>query len=87
MEHRVVITGVGILSSLGDSAAALHTALCEGRSGLCPIALFPTDGLVCHQAHEISSFAPEVYLGKKNLRPFNRTSRLVIAAAKLAHDL
>lgn len=86
MEHRVVITGVGILSPLGDSPAALHAALCEGQSGLYPIELFPTDGLVCHQAHGLSAFAPEVYLGKKNLRPFNRTACLVIAAAKLALD-
>ena len=86
MEHRVVVTGAGVLSPLGDSPAALHAALCEGQSGLNPIELFSTEGLVCHQAHEIPSFVPETYLGKKNLRPFNRTARLVIAAAKLALD-
>jgi 3-oxoacyl-[acyl-carrier-protein] synthase II len=86
MERRVVITGVGVLSPLGDSPAALHAALCEGRSGLRPIERFPTDGLACHQAHEISAFTPQVYLGKKNFRPLDHTSRLVIATAKLALD-
>lgn len=86
MEHRVVVTGVGILSPLGDAPADLHAALCKGQSALCPIELFPTDRLVCHQAHELSCFAPEVYLGKTNPRPFNRTARLVMAAAKLALD-
>jgi 3-oxoacyl-[acyl-carrier-protein] synthase II len=51
-----------------------------------PITLFNTDGLVCKQAHEFASFAPETYLGKKNLRALDRTSRLVTAAAALALD-
>ena len=86
MDRRVVITGVGVLSSLGDSPSALSTALCEGRSGLNPVESFSTDGLVCHQAGEIRSFAPEIYLGERNLRALDRTSRLVTAAATLALD-
>jgi 3-oxoacyl-[acyl-carrier-protein] synthase II len=65
MERRVVVTGIGVISALGDSPAALHTALCEGRSSLQPITLFNTDGLVCKQAHALASFTPEIYLGKK----------------------
>jgi 3-oxoacyl-(acyl-carrier-protein) synthase len=68
MERRVVVTGIGVISPLGDSPVALHTALCEGRSSLQPITLFNTDGLVCKQAHALASFTPEIYLGKKNLR-------------------
>jgi 3-oxoacyl-[acyl-carrier-protein] synthase II len=86
MERRVVITGVGVLSSLGDSAATLHAALCDGRSGVHPVESFSTAGLVCQQAGEICSFVPEVYLGERNLRPLDRTSRLVTAAATLALD-
>jgi 3-oxoacyl-(acyl-carrier-protein) synthase len=86
MERRVVITGIGVISPLGDSPVTLHTALCEGRSRLQPIARFNTDGLVCKQAHELSAFTPETYLGKKNFRALDRTSRLVTAAAKLALD-
>jgi 3-oxoacyl-[acyl-carrier-protein] synthase II len=86
MERRVVVTGIGVISALGDSPAALHTALCEGRSSLQPITLFNTDGLVCKQAHALASFTPEIYLGKKNLRALDRTSQLVTAAATLALD-
>jgi 3-oxoacyl-[acyl-carrier-protein] synthase II len=86
MERRVVITGVGVLSSLGDSPSALSSALCEGRSGLHPVESFRTDGLGCHQAGDIRSFAPETYLGERNLRALDRTSRLVTAAATLALD-
>jgi len=86
MERRVVITGIGVISPLGDSPVALHTALCEGRSSLQPITLFNTDGMVCKQAHALASFTPAIYLGKKNLRALDRTSQLVTAAATLALD-
>jgi 3-oxoacyl-(acyl-carrier-protein) synthase len=86
MERRVVITGVGVISPLGDSPVALHTALCEGRSSLQPITLFNTDGLICKQAHALTAFTPEIYLGKRNLRALDRTSQLVAAAATLALD-
>jgi 3-oxoacyl-[acyl-carrier-protein] synthase II len=64
----------------------LSTALCEGRSSLNPVESFSTDGLVCRQAGEMRSFAPETYLGERNLRALDRTSRLVTAAATLALD-
>src|SRR5215475_15088120 len=86
MERRVVITGVGVISPLGDSPMALHTALCAGQSSVQPVTLFNTDGLVCKQAHALTSFRPETYLGKKNFRALDRTSQLVTAAATLALD-
>ena len=86
MDRRVVITGVGVISALGDSLAALSAALCEGQSALHPVEVFHTEGLACQQAGEVRCFAPEVYLGERNLRALDRTSRLVTAAATLALD-
>ena len=77
----VVVTGAGVISSVADSPAGLHAALCEGRSGLKPIELFSTEGLGCHQAGEIRPFEPRDYLGERNLRPIDRTSRLLLVAA------
>jgi 3-oxoacyl-[acyl-carrier-protein] synthase II len=77
----VVVTGAGVISSIADSSAGLHEALCEGRSGLKPIELFSTEGLGCHQAGEIRPFEPRDYLGERNLRPIDRTSRLLLVAA------
>ena len=77
----VVVTGAGVISSLADSAAGLHAALCEGKSGLKPVELFSTEGLGCHQAGEIRPFEPRDYLGERNLRPIDRTSRLLLVAA------
>jgi 3-oxoacyl-[acyl-carrier-protein] synthase II len=81
-----VVTGAGVLSPLGDSPEALHAALAEGRSGLKPIELFPLDGLGPVEGGEIRPFEPRDYLGERNLRPIDRTSRLLISAAQRALD-
>ena len=41
----------------------------------------PTEGIGCHQAGEIRPFDPQSYLGERNLRPIDRTSRLLLVAA------
>src|ERR1041385_9069653 len=82
----VVITGAGVVSSLGDTPAALHAALCEGRSGISPVELFDTAGLGCPLGGEVKGFDAQKYLGRRNLRPLDRTSRLVASAAQLALD-
>ena len=82
--RRVVITGAGVLSPLGDSAAALHAALLAGKSGLRSIDLFPTDGLPRLAAGQLPSFDAAAYLGAGNLRPLDRISRIVTATAERA---
>jgi 3-oxoacyl-[acyl-carrier-protein] synthase II len=84
--RRVVITGAGVVSSLGDTTAGLHAALCEGRSGVSPVGLFDTKGLGCPLGGEVKDFDAQKYLGRRNLRPLDRTSRLVASAAQLALD-
>jgi len=82
MRRRVVVTGAGVISPLADSPAGLHAALCAGRSAIKPIELFPTEGIGCRQAGEIRPFEPRDYLGECNLRPIDRTSRLLLIAAQ-----
>lgn len=82
--RRVVVTGAGLLTPLGDSPAAVHAALLAGRSARRPVELFPTTGLGCREAGEILPFEPRTYLGERNLRPLDRTARLLTAAAQLA---
>jgi 3-oxoacyl-[acyl-carrier-protein] synthase II len=84
MLRRVVITGGGVVSPLGDSPAALHEALVAGRRARRAIELFSTAGLACHEGGEIRPFEPQQYLGERNLRPLDRTSRLLVVAAQLA---
>jgi 3-oxoacyl-[acyl-carrier-protein] synthase II len=86
MRNRVVITGVGVISSLGDSGGSLQFSLCSGRRAVKPVELFSTAGLGCPLGGEISAFDAKKYLGRRNLRPLDRTSRLVASAAQLALD-
>ncbi|OLE50909.1 MAG: hypothetical protein AUG51_25760 [Acidobacteria bacterium 13_1_20CM_3_53_8] len=83
---KVVITGAGVISSLGDSLDEFHAALCKGQNAIKPIELFPTAMLGCPLGGEIKGFDAQMYLGKRNLRPLDRTSRLVASAAQLALD-
>jgi 3-oxoacyl-[acyl-carrier-protein] synthase II len=85
-ERRVVITGAGVLTTLGDSPAAVHQALCEGRNGLRPAESIPTDGLPKLLVGELTDFDARAYLGSGNLRPLDRAARLSACAARLALD-
>jgi 3-oxoacyl-[acyl-carrier-protein] synthase II len=78
---RVVITGAGCLSCVADSPVGLHAALCAGTSGLKAIELFPAESIGGHQAGEIRPFDAPSYLPDRNLRPIDRTSRLLLVAA------
>jgi 3-oxoacyl-[acyl-carrier-protein] synthase II len=82
---RVVVTGVGVLSALGDSPQALHQALCEGRSGLQSVQWEEAEGMPALLAGRVD-FDPRTYLVEGNLRPLDRTGRLAVAAAGLALD-
>lgn len=84
MKKRVAITGVGIISCLGESAAAVHGKLCDAGSGLGEIADYADQGFGTRPGGRIFSFEPEEYLKGKPLRPLDRTGRLLAAAAKLA---
>jgi 3-oxoacyl-[acyl-carrier-protein] synthase II len=80
VERRVVITGTGLVSALGNTPEALHMALCNGESGVGPIGLFQSP----HDGGEISNFDASEFLGDGNLRPLDRIARLAASAAQLA---
>lgn len=84
MNKLVVITGVGLISRLGDSSALLHRDLCAGSNRLDEITEYETQGFGSQPGGSISAFAPETYLSGRALRPLDRTGRLFASAAKLA---
>lgn len=81
--RSVVITGLGLVSALGDTPEECHRSLSDGCRGTTQIRGFDTAGLPVREAAEID-FDPTHYLQGRNLRPIDRTGRLVIAAAQLA---
>lgn len=78
-ERRVAITGVGLVTPLGDDPDAVHAALCAGTSGLTAASAGGAP------VGEIRDFTAERYLGEgTNVRPLDRSGRLLAAAAARA---
>ncbi len=84
--RKVVITGIGVLSSIGIGRDKYWEALCRGETGFHKITLFDTSPFHVHSAGEISDFDPLPLLGKKGLRDLDRSTRLICSAARLALD-
>src|SRR5260370_40302757 len=77
---------MGVISALGDSAASLHSALCNGQASSYSL---DDPGRNCahgRRSGRISAFQPEGRLEGRNLRPLDRTGQLVVAATKLAFE-
>ncbi|MFH0854982.1 MAG: beta-ketoacyl-[acyl-carrier-protein] synthase family protein [Candidatus Omnitrophota bacterium] len=81
---RIVITGLGVISSIGIGKEAFAENIFKGVSGIKPISSFDTTPFKAKLGAEISNFAPEEILGPKGLRTFDRSIKLVASAAKLA---
>lgn len=86
MSQRVLITGLGILTSLGKGKEEFWQALREGRPGDRPITLFDPAEFRVKVAGEITDFDATIYMGKKGLRLLDRATRLMISSAKLCVD-
>ncbi|HEY6010594.1 MAG TPA: beta-ketoacyl synthase N-terminal-like domain-containing protein, partial [Nitrospirota bacterium] len=86
MERKVVISGIGILSSIGMGRDVFWEGLFQGKTGFRKITLFDTSPFQVHHAGEVAGFDPLAILGKKGLRELDRSTRLVCSAAKLAID-
>lgn len=84
--RKVVITGAGIVSTLGDSASSVHQALCEGRSGLQIVENADGESKDYRLSGEVRDFDAQNYLGNRNLRPLNRAAQFTASAAQLALD-
>jgi 3-oxoacyl-[acyl-carrier-protein] synthase II len=85
MNRSIVITGIGILSPIGIGKDAFWDGLIQGHTGFKEITLFDTSKFNVHVAGEID-LDPTEFLGKKGLRDFDRSTRLICSAAKLAID-
>jgi 3-oxoacyl-[acyl-carrier-protein] synthase II len=82
---RAVVTGLGVLSALADSAEGLHRALCRGERAVGPRTELAAEvGMPAAWAAPLTGFDPGRYLGDRNFRPLDRNGRLVAVAAELA---
>jgi len=78
---RVVVTGVGAITSLGTTIDEFWGSLLAGRSGIRRITQFDASGLPCQIAGEIPNFEVSNYLDHKEARRIPRSSQIALAAA------
>ncbi len=79
--RRVVITGLGCVTALSESADELFTALCEGRSGVSTIESFDTSAYPVHFAGEIKNFDVTRYIDRREAKRMDRFGEFAVAAA------
>ncbi|TMV51993.1 beta-ketoacyl-ACP synthase II [Paenibacillus mesophilus] len=84
MKRRVVITGMGVMSSLGHDLETFWNNLMAGKSGVSVIESFDTSEYTTHIAAEIHDFNPEDYMDKKEARRMDRFVQFGVAASQLA---
>ena len=81
---RVVVTGLGVISPLGNDIDTFWRRLVAGESGVGPITRFDTTGYKVHIAAEVKGFDAEDFIDKRKVRRLDLFSRYAVAAAKLA---
>ncbi len=86
MKRRVVITGMGAVTPLGNSVAETWEGICQGRSGIGPLTRFDCSEFETRIAGELKGFDPLLYVNKKELRRFDDFIIYALAAAQMAVD-
>ncbi len=84
--RRVVVTGVGLVSALGNTAQETWAGLMEGRSGVGPITHFDATEFPVRFAAEVKNFEPEKFIIKKDVKKMDTFIHFAIAAAQDAMD-
>ena len=86
VNKRVVITGIGMITSIGIGKDEFWKNLISGKSGISEIERFDTSSFTLKRAGEVKNFNVEDFIPKKEVKKMGRGSQLVIAATKLALD-
>ena len=84
-ERRVVITGIGCISPLGNDLESTWDAMKAGKSGIGQITLFDTSDYTTHIAGEVKNFDPSPHFkNPKDCRRADRYTQLAVSAARMA---
>ena len=82
--RRVVVTGMGAVTPLGNNAADTWNGLKNGRSGIAPITLFDTEKYKAKVGAEVKGFEPTDYLDVNDILRTDRYAQFAVAAAQQA---
>lgn len=83
-KRRVVVTGLGVVSSIGIGVEDFWKNLIAGKSGISEIESFDTSQYPVHKGGEVKNFKPEDFIDRRKVKRLGRASQLAIVASKLA---
>ncbi|OFW18790.1 MAG: hypothetical protein A3H97_04440 [Acidobacteria bacterium RIFCSPLOWO2_02_FULL_65_29] len=83
---RVVVTGIGPVTSIGIGREAFWRSLLDGRSGIGPVESFDTRRYPVHLGGEVKAFEAPRFVTRQSPASMGRASQMAIAAARLALD-
>lgn len=86
MSRRVVVTGLGAVTPIGNSVDDFWTSVKAGKIGFDHITKFDTTDYKCHIAAELKDFNPQDYMDRKAAKRMEPFSQYAVAAAKQAID-
>jgi 3-oxoacyl-[acyl-carrier-protein] synthase II len=86
LNRRVVITGIGLVSSLGIGTAANWASLIAGRSGITRITRFDVSAYAAQIAGEVKGFDPLDWIEKKDIKKMDLFIQYAVAASQFAMD-
>ncbi len=81
---RVVVTGLGLVTSLGNDLASSWEALCQGKSGVGEITAYDSSLFRVHFGAQVKDFDPTLYMDRKEVRRNDPYEQLAIASTKQA---
>src|SRR6266516_4090975 len=81
---RVVVTGLGLVTSLGNDVASCWEALCQGKSGASEIEGYDTSRHRVHFAAQVKNFDPSLYMERKDIRRNDAYEHMAVGASKQA---
>ncbi len=84
MKKRVVVTGMGAITPIGNSVESFWEGVKQGKTGFAPITRFDTTEYKCKLAAEVKDFNAEDYMDKKSARRMELFCQYAIAASKEA---
>lgn len=79
--RRVVVTGMGAITPIGNSVEEFWNGIKEGKTGFGPITYFDTADYRCKLAAEVKDFDPAQYMNKKSARRMEQFCQFAVAAA------
>lgn len=82
--HRVVVTGLGAITPIGNTLAEYWEGLVTGRNGIGPITLFDASRHDCRIAGEVKGFDPLLYLDRKEAKRMDRFAQFAVSASHQA---